>query len=386
MPPTKNDHSKLEYQQLIHDDEHDNNANDSTYVDVSRDYNLNKAPHFTEKSRKSNSSKTVGGALIRSLYHESFMKLFSAIFYASTSFLIIVINKIILTNYSFPSANVLGVGQMFATIVVLFGAKKINIITFPFLTRDTPSKIFPLPLLYIGNLVFGLSSTQKLSLPMFTVLRRFAILLTMVLEYTMLSVHQTNTVVASVFGMIGGAIIAALDDLAFDARGYFFVLSNDVCTALNGVYLKKKLNNSRELGKYGLMYYNSLFMIVPLLILVYFSGDIDKVKQFEYYSDAGFLFSFLSSCFMGFLLMWSTVLCTSYNSALTTTIIGCLKNILITYIGMYIGGDYVFSVTNFIGVNISMIASLVYSYVTFVQSKPASTIENHVQSNPVIKT
>lgn len=293
-----------------------------------------------------------------------FKKGSSALFYGISSLMITVINKTVLTTYRFPSFLALSLGQMVASILVLYIGKSLKIVSFPELARDTPKKIFPLPLIYLGNMMFGLGGTQALSLPMFAALRRFSILMTMLLELKVLGIRPTTLVQISVYAMIGGALVAATSDLSYNLQGYTYVMITNALTAANGVYVKKKLE-AADMGKFGLMYYNSLFMIIPALIGTWLIGDLEKAMNFEAWNDPLFLIQFLLSCIMGFILSYSTILCTQYNSALTTTIVGCLKNICVTYLGMFVGGDYVFSWLNCIGINISVLGSLLYTYVTF---------------------
>ncbi|XP_039101591.1 UDP-N-acetylglucosamine/UDP-glucose/GDP-mannose transporter isoform X3 [Hyaena hyaena] len=244
------------------------------------------------------------------------VKLLSALFYGACSFLIVLVNKALLTTYSFPSPIFLGIGQMAATIMILYVSKLNNIIHFPDFDKKVPVKLFPLPLLYIGNHISGLSSTSKLS-----------------------------------------------SDLAFNLEGYIFVFLNDIFTAANGVYTKQKMD-PKELGKYGVLFYNACFMVIPALIISASTGDLQQATEFSEWKNVLFIVQFLLSCFLGFLLMYSTVLCSYYNSALTTAVVGAIKNVSIAYIGMFVGGDYIFSVLNFIGLNICMAGGLRYSFLT----------------------
>nr|KAF6434481.1 solute carrier family 35 member D2 [Molossus molossus] len=68
-------------------------------------------------------------------------QLLSALFYGTCSFLMVLVNKALLTTYGFPSPIVLGIGQMAATIMILYVSKLNKIIHFPDFDKNIPVKL-----------------------------------------------------------------------------------------------------------------------------------------------------------------------------------------------------------------------------------------------------
>ena len=68
-----------------------------------------------------------------------------------------------------------------------------------------------------------------------------------------------------------------------------------------------------RIGKTNEFYFSQNFVVVL------------QIKNYDQYSNIGFISAFLLSSLMGFLLNYSTMLCTSYNSPLTTTVVGACK-------------------------------------------------------------
>lgn len=107
------------------------------------------------------------------------------------------------------------------------------------------------------------------------------------------------------------------------------------------------------------------FSVLPIICVVWLNGDIDLAYEYPKWHDVRFVCWFFGTNLMGLMNLYSWILCTDYNSPLMAQIVACLRSILVTYIGMFVGGDYVFTWTNFIGLNISMFGGFAYSYATF---------------------
>lgn len=287
----------------------------------------------------------------------------ASFFFGVASILIMTVNKTVLTTYNFRSFQVVGLGQIVTIVVLLRVLKMLKLLSFPDLSWDQLKRIFPLPIFYFFNLVLGLGGTQKTNLPMFTVLRRFTLIFVSVGQICMFNKYETAQVNFSLILMIVGAFVAAYRDLTFDLMGYTYVTLNNVATAANNLFAKKKL--SGDMGNAELMYYNSLVALVPALMLAVATGELRTAYEYPNWTSVGFLVNFFLSCIMGAVLMYSMTLCQQLTSALTYTVVGSIKNVVITYIGMYVGGDYVFELYNFIGIHVSVVASLLYTYFKF---------------------
>ena len=109
-------------------------------------------------------------------------KVTSAVAYAASSVLIMIVNKIVLTTWRFPSALFLALGQFLFTAVciLVLSSWPCRRATVRPCDRHIFRTIAPLAVLLSVNVIAGLVATRLLNLAMFGALRRVSILLTMV--------------------------------------------------------------------------------------------------------------------------------------------------------------------------------------------------------------
>jgi drug/metabolite transporter (DMT)-like permease len=105
----------------------------------------------------------------------------SIVLYMTSSFMIVIFNKIILTQFRFPSVPFLMFWQSFVSTIFFYYK----------LEQRANRKLILVCLLNVANIFFGLNAAGTLNIAMFTALRRISIMMTLIAQWWFLKKKST---------------------------------------------------------------------------------------------------------------------------------------------------------------------------------------------------
>ncbi|KEG07517.1 UDP-glucuronic acid/UDP-N-acetylgalactosamine transporter [Trypanosoma grayi] len=296
------------------------------------------------------------------------VKLMAALMYGVMSIGIMMLTKAILTEFDFRCFVFVGFLQYLTTAVILLLRRFRGNISFPLRNafRILFVDLFPLPMVFMFNTLSGLGATQSLNMPLFVLMRRLSIAMTLFGEAVFLRYRHDWETRTAVGLMILGALVATSFNMQAPLSGIVFVLVNDVCTALNGVLTRWRLDENKLCSE-GIMFYTNAFaaFFSGAMLLCDVRGELTEMRRYEGWT-LPFMLMLALNAVSGFGINFFTYLCMKLNSPLTVSMIGAAKNVVTSYIGMAFS-DYTFAMPSFVGVNLSVVGCILYSHREFVR-------------------
>jgi len=266
------------------------------------------------------------------------------LFYAAASFLIVVLNKIILSNYDFKAVWFMTLSHQVVSLLMIllmkFATNQLQ--QMPLYNHTIAMAAIPLAVTFAVDVILGMVALQYVAIPMFTALRRLTTLFNVILQYLVFHQLKNRSVLLCIAMMVIGALIAGYGDLQYDLIGYVIVFGNNLTTAGRQTLVKWLANRTATTSSKGniktqekkdsnqslqTLYYNALLSIPLLAAGCMFTGEIHEVRQFKSLYDPQFQFSFFVSAVNAFLVNYSSNLCTVVTDQTTTSVTGQAKNL-----------------------------------------------------------
>ena len=199
---------------------------------------------------------------------------------------------------------------------------------------------------------------------MFIALRRCCMLFTIALERCLLGQVHKRAAVGSTGLMIAGAMLAAATDLNFNAAGYVAIAANNLMTALYLVMMKQPRLASVDIK--NMLFYSAALAVPMLAAAAVVVGEPTRVWAFTGATSPGFPAVLALAGCMGVFINHATMVCTRTNGALTTSVAGSAKNIIMSIVGMLAFHDFVYSPWNMVGLVISAVGTFWYCATEFL--------------------
>lgn len=290
----------------------------------------------------------------------------SCAFYATISVSMILVNKLVLTTYAFKFPMVLLFHQNLMTVLSLYAAKRLGVTTYEPLERHRVLKWLPMDIFFVLMLFTGFYSVQLLSVPMITIFKNANIILIAIGDALLFGNIPSRAVIWTMMLMLGGALMASMNDLEFSKIGYMWTFAN--CLATTGFVLYAQSAIARtNLSTFGKVYYNNV-LALPLVFVVdlFVFGDFHRLlttdkETFISFLSFDFMLLWFVSGFLGFLQSMASLRAQHLTTPTTYSMVGALNKIPLTFLGIFMFHTPM-TTKGVISVTVSIVAGALYSY------------------------
>ncbi|KAJ7537820.1 hypothetical protein O6H91_11G023300 [Diphasiastrum complanatum] len=270
-----------------------------------------------------------------------------------------------------PYSNTLLMLQMAASILIVYTGSYSGIMSVRPFDSSSAKILIPVVFFYNANVAFSLAGLQVLKIPIFNALKRLTPVMIIIVKFVIGDATPSRKVLYAVFTIVAGCFIAGIGDVSFDILGYSMAL---ISCVLQTTYLTlvEKSGSDKGFNSNELLLYNATLSLPVLLILILGTGEaFAAFSAFEgLLTSSRFFFPLVVfSLIMGSLLNYTLFLCTLWNSALTTTVVGAMKGVVSSVLGFFILGGLKVTPLVVAGISMNTFGGIWYAVLKYYERK-----------------
>ncbi|XP_058198875.1 GDP-mannose transporter GONST2-like [Rhododendron vialii] len=202
--------------------------------------------------------------------------------YCISSCSMIVLNKVVLSSYSFNAGISLMFYQNLLSTVIVVLLHFFGLVSLERLNWKLVRVWIPVNVIFVGMLVSGMYSLNYINIAMVTILKNMTNIITAVGEYFIFRKHQNRKVWIAMFLMIISAVSGGITDLSFDAVGYAWQIINCILTAGYSLTLRRVMDTAKHSTKSGSLNEISMVLLNNMLSLPFAIILILMFNEWEY--------------------------------------------------------------------------------------------------------
>jgi solute carrier family 35 protein len=215
-------------------------------------------------------------------------------------------------------------------------------------------------LTFLANVICGVYALSKVNIPMFLAIRRLNALVVYISDVCIYRKPIKFLEFIGVFFISLGALLAGLADFTADYFGYALGMLNNFLTTTHLQLSKQASNRNPSLTAFTQTFYNAINSLPFLVGLCVYNTELAYFSSVE--RPLGLYLMLVLAALIGILLSVSTALCNIVNSPIITSISGNMKDLFLTFIGLFMFGDVVLNNSLLFGLGLSLTGACVFSY------------------------